>query len=164
MIQIKHRFSGATLCEFDVTTIREAAEKGKADLDGANLRWADLSGANLGGANLRWADLRWADLSEANLRGADLGGADLDGANLGVKFGKLKYDGFFSAGPLGSRNDTLLAFNTDKGIFVRAGCFFDSLELFREAVIKSHGEESKHGKLYLGMANVIEFKFSEDAK
>ena len=134
MIQIKHRFSGATLCEFDVTTIREAAEKGKA--------------------NLRGADLRWANLRRADLRGAD----------LGVKFGKLKYDGFFSAGPLGSRNDTLLAFNTDKGIFVRAGCFFDSLELFREAVIKSHGEESKHGKLYLGMANVIEFKFSEDAK
>lgn len=149
MIQIKHRFSGATLCEFDVTTIREAAEKGKADLREANLREADL---------------RWANLREANLGGADLGGANLGGANLGEKFGKLKYDGFFSADPLGSRNDTLLAFNTDKGIFVRAGCFFDSLELFREAVIKSHGEESKHGKLYLGMANVIEFKFSEDAK
>ena len=78
------------------------------------------------------------------------------------KFGKLKANGFFSAGPLGSRNDILLAFNTDKGIFVCAGGFYDSLELFRAAVIKSHGEESKHGKLYLGMANVIEFKFSEE--
>jgi len=30
MITIKHRFSGATICEFDVATIREVAEKGKA--------------------------------------------------------------------------------------------------------------------------------------
>jgi len=148
MIAIKHRFSDATICEFDVKTLREAAEKGRA-----NLRWA-----NLYGANLRWANLYGADLYGANLRGADLYGAD-----LGEKFGKLNDKGFFSAGPLGSREDFLTAFHTNKGIFIKAGCFFDSLELFREAVIKSHGEESKHGKLYLGMANVIEFKFSKEA-
>ena len=138
MIAIKHRFSDATICEFDVKTLREAAEKGRA-----NLRWANLYGADLYGANLR--------------------GADLYGADLGEKFGKLNDKGFFSAGPLGSREDFLTAFHTNKGIFIKAGCFFDSLELFREAVIKLHGEESKHGKLYLGMANVIEFKFSKEA-
>lgn len=131
MIAIKHRYTGNTICEFDVKTLCEAAEKGKS-----NLRGADLRGADLRGANLR-------------------------GANLGEKFGKLKERGFFSAGPLGSREDWLVAFHTDKGIFVRAGCFFDSLELFREKVVVTHGEESEHGKLYLSMANVIEFKFSE---
>lgn len=202
MISITHRDTGTSLCEFDVSTLREANLR-EADLSGADLRGADLRGANLHranlyGANLREADLYGANLSEANLRGADLYGADLYGANLcganlsgadlrganlygadlhranlygadlcganlGEKFGKLILDGFLSVGPLGSRNGTLLAFHTDKGIFVRAGCFFDSLQLFRESVIKTHGEESKHGKLYLGVANIIEFKFSEEA-
>ena len=65
MIAIKHRYTGTTLCEFDVATLKEAAEKGRAH----------LRGANLGGANLRGANLRGA-----NLYGADLGGADLGGA------------------------------------------------------------------------------------
>ena len=82
MITIKHRFSEATLCEFDVATIKEAAEKGKANLRFANLRGANLDGANLDGANLRGADLYGADLRGADLRGANLYGADLRGANL----------------------------------------------------------------------------------
>ena len=87
MISIKHRFTGATLCEFDVKTIKEAAEQGSAnlrdaDLYGANLRGANLYGANLRGADLRGANLRDADLYGANLHGADLRGADLYGANL----------------------------------------------------------------------------------
>ena len=77
MIAIKHRFTGATICEFDVKTIKEASELSKADLSGA-----DLSGANLSGANLYEANLSGADLYEANLSGADLSGANLYGANL----------------------------------------------------------------------------------
>ncbi len=177
MIAIKHRFSGATLCEFDVETIRFAVEEGKAYLCGANLRGADLRDANLCGADLRDAYLRGADLGDANLRGADLCGADLGGADLrdanlrgaylcgadlGEKFGRIKNNGFFTLGPIGSREDTLLAFNTDKGAFVRAGCFFDSLELFREAVIKTHGEDSYYGKIYLETAKLIEIKFGNE--
>ena len=77
MITIKHRFSGVTLCEFDVETVKHAAEVGKS-----NLRYAYLYGADLRGADLRGADLRGADLRGANLRGADLYGANLDGADL----------------------------------------------------------------------------------
>ncbi len=92
MISIKHRYSGTTLCEFGVETVKQAAERGKANLYGADLREANLRGADLYGANLygadlreadlREADLREADLREANLREADLYGADLYGANL----------------------------------------------------------------------------------
>ena len=82
MIAIKHRYSEQTLCEFDVATVKRAAEQGKANLYGANLRGADLRGANLDGANLRGADLRGANLRGANLDGANLDGADLRGANL----------------------------------------------------------------------------------
>ena len=50
MIVIKHRFTNATLCEFDVETIKRASENGKADLSGADLRGAYLYGADLYGA------------------------------------------------------------------------------------------------------------------
>ena len=81
-IEIKHRFYDITLCSFDVTTICEAAEQGKANLRGANLCGANLWGADLWGANLRGADLCEADLCGANLREADLRGANLDGEKI----------------------------------------------------------------------------------
>jgi uncharacterized protein YjbI with pentapeptide repeats len=70
------------LCEFEAASIKEVAEKGRANLERANLRGANLEGANLRGANLQWADLEGANLRGANLRGANLEGADLRGANL----------------------------------------------------------------------------------
>jgi uncharacterized protein YjbI with pentapeptide repeats len=90
MIQIKHRFTDAVLCEFDVPTLKDAVVKAAsnganlygADLYGANLYGADLSGANLSGADLRGADLYGANLYGADLSGADLRGANLSGANL----------------------------------------------------------------------------------
>ena len=82
MIAIKHRYTDTTLCEFDVETVKQATEKGKANLRGANLRGANLRGADLRSADLRGADLYGADLRGADLRGADLRGADLYGANL----------------------------------------------------------------------------------
>ena len=87
MIAIKHRFTCATICEFDVKTIKEASELSKAnlsgaDLSGADLYRADLYRANLSGANLSVADLSVADLSVADLYGANLSGADLYRANL----------------------------------------------------------------------------------
>ena len=82
MITIKHRYTQTTLCEFDVKTVKHAAEKGKANLSEADLSEADLSEANLLGADLYGANMRGADLSEANLRGANMRGANLYGANL----------------------------------------------------------------------------------
>ena len=187
--QILNRYDLHVQFELECESLKDAvvaAVKGGADLRGANLyganlRGADLRGADLGGADLRGADLRGANLRGADLYGADLGGANLYGANLyganlrgadlyganlrgadlGEIIGKLKANGYFFAGYLGSRNDVLMAFHSDKGIFVRAGCFTGSLDEFRAAVIKTHGETSKHGEMYLGIANIIEYKFSE---
>jgi uncharacterized protein YjbI with pentapeptide repeats len=66
-----------------------------------------------------------ANLHGANLHGADLHGADLRGANLhGAKYGEnetlLKY---MLIGPIGSRNDYLQIFQTDKQTICRTGCF-----------------------------------------
>ena len=87
-IEIKNRFTGKILFEYEKVnnTIKETvveAVKSGADLGGAYLGNAYLGGANLRGADLRGADLRGAYLRGADLRGAYLRGADLRGADLG---------------------------------------------------------------------------------
>ena len=157
-IIIKHRDTGAVLFEGEAgMTIRQTLEKAtfaKADLYGADLRGANLGGANLGGANLYGADLRGANLYGANLRGADLGGADLYGANLGEK----KLAGarpFMQIGPIGSRSDYLQAFITDKGLMIRAGCFFDTRDQFELQLAATHGM-NEHGQEYMAALSLID--------
>jgi hypothetical protein len=115
-----------------------------ANLYGANLGGADLYGADLYGANLRGANLRGANLRGANLYGADLYGADLRGADLyGANLGGKKLAGarpFIQIGPIGSRSDYLLAFITDKGVMIRAGCFFNTRDQFELQLTETHGD------------------------
>ena len=90
MIAIKHRFSGATICEFDVATIKEAVEQAiqkkinlrGSDLRGSDLSYSNLSGSNLGGSNLSYSNLSGSNLGGSNLRGSDLSGSNLGGGNL----------------------------------------------------------------------------------
>ena len=158
---IKH-INGSALYDGESgMTTRQALEKATAAK--ANLYGADLSGAYLYGANLSGADLRGVDLSGAylyganlrgaylygaNLRGANLYGADMYGADLGDTIGKLIGDRpVMQIGPIGSRADTLLCFLSEKGVFVRAGCFTGTIDEFAAAVEKEHGD-SKHGDEY----------------
>ena len=105
------------------------ADLGGADLSGAYLRDAYLSGANLGGANLGGANLGGADLRGAYLRGANLGGA-----------GKLTtIDDILIIGPIGSRKAYTQIYRTDKGVFVKCGCFFGILDEFATKVHETHG-------------------------
>ena len=68
MIAIKHRYTDTTLCEFDVETVKQATEKGKANLDGAYLSGANLDGANLSGADLDGEKLTKSPLVITGLR------------------------------------------------------------------------------------------------
>ena len=139
-------------------TLQEAVKSG-ANLRGADLRGADLRGANLFGADLRGANLFGANLFGANLRGADLFGADLFGANLYEEWGKLeKNTDIFSAGPLGSRNGYTTFFHTDKGIFVRCGCFRGTLEEFIAKVKETHND-NEHARSYLAIAEFVKQKY-----
>ena len=168
-------------------TLVEAVKRG-ADLGGANLGGADLDGANLGGANLRYANLgganldganldganlgganlRYANLDGANLDGADLGGANLGGANLGGAnlrgayldcWGKLQSTSdILIVGLIGSRNDHTTIFHTDKGTFVKCGCFKGTLEEF-EAKVKETHQGNNHEKDYLALIQFAKIKF-----
>ena len=90
-----------------------------------------------------------ADLGDADLRGADLG----DGADKLTLFGERP---LLQLGPLGSRNDVLLAFLTDRGVYLRAGCFSGSLEAFRAAVLATHGPIGVHAEEYTAAVTLIE--------
>ena len=135
------------------------ADLRSADLYGADLRSANLYGADLRSANLYGADLRSANLYGADLRSANLYGANLYGADLGES-GKLTGDRpFFQVGPIGSRQDVLAAFQTEKGVFLRAGCFFGTVEEFNAKLQDEHGDNT-HAVEYRAALVLIEAHYS----
>ena len=120
---------------------------GGAYLGGANLGGANLGGANLGDAYLRDAYLGGANLGGAYLRGANLGGAnlrdaDLGGANLGGADKITSVDDILLIGPIGSRADYTHIYRTDKGIFIKCGCFFGTMDEFASKVKDTHGDNT----------------------
>ena len=114
-------------------------------INGTVLYVAEIDDATPSGlrtrAALENATRERAYLRGAYLRGAYLGGADLGGAKL------IGDRPILQIGPIGSRSDYLIAFVTDQGVLVRAGCFFGSLDEFSSAVDKTHGD-SVHGIEY----------------
>lgn len=155
---------GANLCNADLCNANLCG----ADLYGANLCGADLRGANLDGvnlcsANLHNAILRGANLYNADLRSADLCDAILRNASFG-KWGKINScaDILF-VGSIGSRNDTTMICNTDKGIFVKCGCFNGMLDEFINKVKETH-KGNIHERNYLALVEFAKIKFSDEKK
>ena len=69
---------------------------------------------------------------------------------------------YSAASCFGSENRTTTFFRTkDNGISVRCGCFYGTLEEFREKVKERHGD-SRLAKEYLMLADAMEFRLSKD--
>jgi hypothetical protein len=164
-LQIKSRWSSAVRfeCELDASFESESygvqlcaavklAIKARANLTGANLTGAYLAGANLADANLADANLVGANLVGAYLADAYL--ADANGEKLTL-VGKRPAIWF---GPIGSAQRTVYAFQTDRGVYVRAGCFFDTLDAFRAKVIDTHGI-NEHAREYEAFVVLAECHF-----
>lgn len=120
----------------------EDADFNGANLEDADLGCADLRRANFCGSNLGRANLREANLREANLRGANLRGVNLRGAFLGDAGKLLGARPYFAIGPIGSRCDYLESFLTETGMFIRAGCFFGTLDEFIVRLNDDHGDNA----------------------
>lgn len=151
----------------------------RADLGGANLTWADLSGANLTWANLGGADLYEANLTGANLTGASLAWANLTGANLdGAVLDSVDLYGAYLSGaylygedgekltlvgsrpilqicPLGSEWGTLIAYLTDRGVYLSLGCFFGTRDQFGTELADTHGDNA-HAEEYRAALALID--------
>jgi len=121
---------GAYLSNADLSgAVLSDAVLSDADLSGAVLRGADLRGAYLSNADLSGAVLRDADLSGAVLRGADLRGAVLSDAKVIRLVARLT-----------RINDPyeFFAFETDKGLIIRAGCRTMSLADYRAHIERQY--------------------------
>ena len=90
-----------------------------------------------------------AALERANLDGANLDGAYLVGAKL------IGERPIFQIGPIGSRCAYLVAYITDAGIKIKAGCFFGTLAEFSDRVETEHGT-NEHGQEYRAAIVLIE--------
>ena len=129
-IVIKHRYTGAALYEYQPGEDEQASELAiRAALEEAAKGDADLSGADLRGANLR----------DANLS---------DGAEL------IGERPVLVIGPIGSRSDYFTAYLTDKGLRLRAGCFFGTRDDFVEKLDAEHGD-NVHGAEYRAALGLI---------
>ena len=111
------------------------------------------------GANLGDANLEGANLGGAYLRGANLGGAYLGDANLE---GDIKIKHYLCIGPTGSGSTYLQIYNTNKGIYIRTGCFFGTIEQFRSENDSTHNGR-RHGDNYRSAVAFIEAYKWEDA-
>ena len=163
MIEIK-TIRGAVLHRVEADTLYGAnlcgATLSRADLCDANLCDADLCGAGLCGANLSRANLRYANLSRADLRDADLRYADLSDALIadGVRLTGARP--CVQIGPIGSRDGTLIGFRTDRGPYVRAGCWLGTLSDFLARVAEVHCD-TRHRRDYDAACNLLEVMLCE---
>ena len=174
-VEIKSRWNEGVLfrAEVDASTdaslrVRAAVEiavKSGADLTGACLDGANLAGADLTGAHLTRASLDGASLDGASLAGAHLAGAYLSGAYLSGAYlsgadleGGEKLIGerpLLQIGPIGSAARYFVAYNTDKGLRLRTGCFFGSREQFEARLSTTHGD-NLHAQEYRAALALID--------
>ena len=134
-IQITARFTGLVLFEHEAenNTMKltlEAAISARANLARAYLAGANLDGANLDGANLAGANL--ADKSE--LQG--------DRPILQI-------------GPIGSRCAYFVAYLTNNGLRLHAGCFFGTRDEFEKKLQDEH-DNNDHAKEYRAALAMID--------
>ena len=110
MAQLK-RISGELIAENENKSLKQLAERHKADLRRADLTGADLRRAYLIEADLTGADLRRADLIEADLSWADLSGAYLRRVDLSgtkIEFHQFPSIRLLSSMPIKKISDDLI--------------------------------------------------------
>ncbi len=140
------------------------------NLRGAEIRNSYLGGANFGGANLRNANLSQSYLAGANFIGANFAGAQISGTDFngaylrdailsGAYIGDVKLVGnrsIFQCCPIGSCEETLFAYITEKGILVTTDFIQEKpIHEFREKLIAKYGT-NKHRREYEAAITFIE--------
>ena len=116
---IKHRYTDAVLYEADIPDDTPSGLQCRVALEKATTTGANLDGAYLAGANL----------DGANLAGANLAGKKLIGTRP-----------IFQIGPIGSRCAYFVSYITEAGVLLNAGCFWGTVEEFREKLADTHGD------------------------
>ena len=93
--------------------------------------------------------------ARANLYGANLDGANLAGANLADK-SELQGDRpILQIGPIGSRCAYFVAYLTNNGLRLHAGCFFGTRDEFEKKLQDEH-DNNDHAKEYRAALAMID--------
>ena len=154
-IQITARFTGLVLFEHEAENNTMKLTLEAAISAGAYLARANLDGANLAGAYLARANLACANFACANLARVNLVGANLDGANLSDK-SELQGDRpILQIGPIGSRCAYFVAYLTNNGLRLHAGCFFGTRDEFEKKLQDEH-DNNDHAKEYRAALAMID--------
>jgi uncharacterized protein YjbI with pentapeptide repeats len=98
---------------------------------------------------------------DAYLGGADLRRANLGGANLGDAGRIASVDDILLIGPIGSRADYTHIYRTDKGVYVKCGCFFGTVDEFASKVKDTHGD-NKYANQYFKVIDFVNKYFAND--
>jgi uncharacterized protein YjbI with pentapeptide repeats len=114
------RFTGAVLFSAEIECAPDALPRVKL---GLAIKFAVKSRADLSGANL----------SGANLNGANLNGANLSGHKIRIKIAQVCRDDGYE----------FIAFDTDIGVMVKAGCRWFSMPDFRAHVAAQYPDTPK---------------------
>lgn len=117
----------------------KGANFSEADLIGADLSNSCQSSTNYTAANISYSELwcvnfrhsNWTDIKNEGIR---VKATKLSNVFLGEKYGKIIKCNipFIQISPVGMYQDCLQAYRTDKGMFIKLGKFFDSVEKFEE--------------------------------
>ena len=85
-----------------------------------------------------------------------MGGANLRGA------GKItSVDDVLLIGPIGSRAGYTHFYRTDKGVYVKCGCFFGTVDEFASKVTDTHGD-NKYASQYRKFIDFVNKYFAKD--
>lgn len=113
----------------------------------------------------------FGDVKEGELGGLVEKEENLDQSGNALVYGNARVYGdarvqncrdYSATSCFGSENRTTTFFRTkDGGISVRCGCFYGTLNEFREKVKERHGD-SRLAKEYLMLADLMEFRLSKD--
>ena len=135
--EIKNRWTDEVqyTCELPA----EIADKSYSKQLGFAVRSAVEAGANLAGANLTDANLAVAYLTDAN----------------GEKLTLIGPRPYFQLGPIGGESRQFIAYITDHGLYLRAGCFFGTRDEFLVKLRETHGDNA-HAQEYTAALALID--------
>lgn len=158
-------FTGATLervwakgADFKGANFTDVKAK-EANFSYSCLSSTNFTNADLTNADLSFTNLRFSNLENAKLIGVQTRGARLANAIISSDSGKIikSHNSFIQISPVGLYQEHLLAFKTDKGLFLRLGTFYGSVQKFNETLelIKKNGVDIKEYEVILQMLDKL---------
>ena len=176
-------FKAAFMTAFAAGQRFEYADLSGMDLSKLNIKFGCFYGTKFYGTTFDGTKFDGTKFDGAKFDGTKFYGTTFDGTKFdGTKFDGTTFDGttfygttfkrtcfagkeivdcarpIFAIHPLGSEQRTMYAVLTKKGIHILTGCFSGSVDEFKAAIEKKHGDNA-HDQEYLAALTLVELHF-----